>query len=377
MQSIRSIGNEEASDTAVVGVMSGNYVQRGDLAAFNKHARAKMAVNCGVDLVLELPTPYVLQSAEGFAKAGVYILEKLGVCDYISFGSESGDLEILSFASEVIVTDKANTIIREWLDKGLSYAAAGQKAADALMGKNAEVFKSPNNVLGIEYIKALNELNSKIKPITIKRTGGDHDSETGYSASALRKVLLTDNIPIDLMPEAAAAVCMEEINKGRKPISIKSIEQAILSRLRLQSDYSKIAGVSEGLEKRFERYAAKESSIDAVLEKTKTKRYPMSRLRRVLICAALGIKKEDTQEPPPYIRILAMNEKGKKLLAKARKKANLPIITKPASVCKMDGRAIKQFKLESSATDLYTLAYENENNRIGGQEWLISPVILE
>ena len=364
-------------ETAIVCVMSGNYVQRGDFAVFNKHARAKMAVLSGADLVVELPVPYVLLSAEGFARAGVYILDKLGICDYISFGSESGNIGVLRDAASAIASEEAQRVTKEGLNSGMSYASARQKAADAVFGTRAGVFKSPNNLLGIEYIKAIDACGSSMHPLTVRRIGGEHDGDTGYSASVLRKALVYGSVPTELMPGAAAAVCMEELVSGRGPVSMKNCEMAILSRLRAINDFSTLQGVSEGLERRFKRYATVETSLDVILEKAKTKRYAMSRLRRMLVCAILGIRTEDTQKPPPYIRVLAMNGKGKKLLGSARKKTELPIITKPASVHRLSERAANVFRLEAASTDLYVLAYPDEGQRRGEQEWRQSPIVVE
>jgi len=364
-------------DTAVVCVMSGNYVQRGDLAVFNKHARAKMAILNGADLVIELPTPYALLSAGGFARAGVYILSRLGACDYISFGSESGNISELRNAANAIASDEAQRHIRFWLGKGLPYASALQSAAGAVLGAKADVFKSPNNLLAIEYIKAIDEYGSLMRPMTVRRVGGKHDTDTGYSASSLRKTLLKGSMPLSHMPGAAVAVCMEEIVSGRGPVFIKDVEQAILSRLRTLGDFSMIPDATEGLENRFMRFASEGTSIDSILNMVKTKRYAMSRLRRMLMCAALGIKAEDTANPPPYIRILATNGKGMELLKAVNKKNMLPVITKPASVKKLSGAALRLFSLEAAATDLYALAYTKEEERTGGWEWRQSPVIIK
>ena len=364
-------------ECAVVCVMSGNFVQRGDLAVFNKHARAEAAVRCGANLAVELPAPYALLSAEGFAAAGVYILDKLGVCDHISFGSESGDLAALCDAAGAIVTTEADALIKEWLDKGLPYAAAMQKAADAVLGARSEVFMSPNDLLGIEYLKAIAAQEARLRPIAIKRSGGAHDGDTGYSASALRKKLLSGEKPWEFMPRRAADVFMNEIESGRGPVSIKSCETAILSRLRAIADYSGLPGAAEGLEHRFSRYAAAESSVEGVLEKVKTKRYAMSRLRRMLVCACLGITAGDTAEPPPYIRVLAMDRTGMRLLKEARRKAELPVITKPASAEKLPVRAAEMFEKEAAATDFYVLAYSNEDARAGKQEWRQGPRVVD
>jgi len=362
-------------DTAIVCVMSGNFVQRGDFAIFNKHARAKMAVNCGADLIIELPAPYVLLSAEGFAEAGVYLLDSLGICDYLSFGSEDGDINTLTDAANTIVSGRADTITKQWLNKGVSYASAQQKAADVLLGARADVFRSPNNVLGIEYIKALRKYGSKMQPLTVLRTGGGHDSDTGYSASALRKALIRGSLPDELMPQSAAAVCLEEIISGRGPVSVKNAELAVLSRLRAIGSYSGLQGASEGLERRFKRFAACEPSVASILKKVKTKRYTMSRLRRMLMCAVLGISNEDTVHPPPYIRVLAMNPTGMELLGAVRKKTKLPVIIKPASVHKQNDSVKRMFSIEAAATDFYALLYPKEDERVGGWEWRQSPIV--
>ena len=363
-------------DCAVICVMSGNFVQRGDFAVFNKHARAKAVVQCGADLVIELPSPYALSSANGFADAGVYILDRLGVCGYISFGSESGNIGTLREAAEAIATKEADMLIKEWLDKGISYAAAQQKAADAVLGAQSEVFRYPNNLLGIEYLKAIAAYESPLKPITVKRTGGEHDSDTGLSATALRKMLQRGDKPWGYMPDAAATEYKEEIGAGRGPVFMDQGELAILSRLRAAKSFSGLPGAAEGLEHRMMKYAATEPTIQAILEKVKTKRYAMSRLRRMIICACLGITASDTQNPPPYIRVLAMNCIGMEILALARKKTRLPIITKPASAKKLPAGAAELFEKESAATDFYALAYPGTNNRTGSQEWRQSPKII-
>jgi len=363
-------------DTAIVCVMSGNFVQRGEPAIFNKHSRAEMAVRCGADLVIELPSPFALSSAEGFAYGGVYLLHSLGICDYLSFGSETGEVGPLAEAASVIVSDRADELIVSFLKKGLPYAAAQQKAADELMGGQSDVFRSPNNLLGVEYLKALTACGSGIKPITVTRTGGGHDSDTGYSASRVRKMLLAGEMPWDIMPTEATEICKREIAEGRGPISTKLCETAMLARLRVCRDFSELPDASEGLDKRIAKFAAAEATIETMLLKIKTKRYAMSRLRRMLMCAALGITAKDTLESPPYIRILAINKTGMKLLNSARKKAALPIITKPASASKMSGCAAEMFYKEVAASDFYALSYQNEMQRTGGSEWKQSPIII-
>lgn len=363
-------------DCAVICVMSGNFVQRGDLAVFNKHARAKMAILGGADLVIELPAPFSLLSAEGFATAGVYLLDSLGICDHISFGSESGDISALGDVASALVSDAAAMQLKEWLKRGLPYASAQQKAADAVLGERSVVLGSPNNLLGIEYLKAIKKIGSKIHPLTVPRTGDSHDNDAGLSAASLRKKLLRYQEPWGDMPYGAAMVGIGEIAAGRGPVSVKSLELAMLSRLRMIEDFSGVPGVSEGLDNRLKRYALSEPTVAEILEKTKTKRYSMSRIRRLVMCACLGITAADTKEPPPYVRVLAMNATGMKLLKDARKKTLLPVITKPASVRDLSEQAIKMFVKECEATDLYVLAYPDEIKRVGGQEWRMSPVVV-
>jgi len=367
---IRETRRLAGGECAVVCVMSGNYVQRGDFAVFEKHARAKAAVYGGADLVLELPSPYALLSAEGFALAGVSLLESLGVCGSISFGSESGDSAALARAAEAIVSPEAEATLREWLDRGYPYALAQQKAARAVLGVEADVFRSPNNLLGIEYLKAIGATGSTMQPMTVKRAGGEHDGRTGWSASAIREHLAAGRGTDGLCP-----IYKEETEAGRGPVSVQTYELAILSRLRRLDDLSNLPGISEGLDSRFLKHIASEATVAGILNKVKTKRYAMSRLRRTLICACLGITADDTSEPPPYIRVLAMNGVGAGLLREIAKSARLPVITKPASAKKLAGRAGDLFRKEAAATDFYVLGYSEAQMRAGGREWRISPAV--
>ncbi|MCL2124689.1 MAG: nucleotidyltransferase family protein [Oscillospiraceae bacterium] len=396
-----SIAELSGEDCAIVCAMSGNYVQRGDFAVFGKFTRAEAAVRCGADLVVEIPSAYALLSAEGFAAAGVHILESIGVCSQLSFGSEAGEIAGLMAVAEVLAKPEAGALIREYSDLGLSYAVAAQKAVDRLAGEAAELLKSPNNLLGIEYIKAIAAQSSKMRPITVERYGVAHDSGSGRgsSASGLRSRLASGHMPMVIknqrgstnnsngttrmvppwidMPYRASFVFIDEIKIRRGPVFMAQYEQAMLSRLRSLDDFSALPGLSEGIERRFASFAAKEPTIDGLLRSVKTKRYAMSRVRRLLMCACLGMTVDDTLEPPPYIRVLAMNEIGMALLREAKDKAKLPIITKAATVKALGGRAAALFSKEAAATDFYVLAYEDVEKRVGGQEWRETPRIID
>ena len=376
---IAGIKQALGNDLAIVCAMSGNFVQRGEPAMFNKHARAETAVRCGADLVLEIPTPYVLSSSQGFAEAGVSILNALGACDYLSFGSESGDINELRTVADALFSEKTELRIKEMLNRRIAYAQAVQEALDSIIGGNAALMKSPNNLLGVEYIKAIKKIGSRMKPITIKRIGGDHDGNSGFSASAIRHFMRGGEYGncLEKMPAQSLEICKNEISEKRGPISIESFEQAIMARLRQISDFSPFPGASEGFENRFAKYAAAEPTVTAVLEKAKTKRYAMSRLRRMLMCACLGITAADTVKPPAYLRVLAANDVGISLLGDIRATTAVPIITKPAQAKLMPEYVARLFAIEAAATDFYVLGYPDEKQRSGGSEWRRGPVIVK
>ncbi|MCL2044790.1 MAG: nucleotidyltransferase family protein [Oscillospiraceae bacterium] len=363
-------------DTAIVCAMSGNYVQRGDFAIFSKYARAKAAVKCGADLVVEIPSPYVLQSAQGYGDAGIYLLDKMGICDYVSFGSESGNIKELTQTAELFESEEFNTFLQKGLGEGLSYAHAYQRAADEIMGSNCMVLQSSNNLLGIEYIKAIKTQGSLMEPMTIKRIRSEELSGNSQEASKIRKQLKNNEEALELLPEAAMEVFKLEMTNTRGPIFMDDFEQAMMSRLRTMDEKEELFADIEGLGRRFIKNAKEEGTIEKILESTKSKRYTMSRIRRLLLCACLGFSPEDTQKPPPYARILAMNSTGKKLLKTAKTNGQLPIITKPAQAKKIGGEPLRLFEKEAAATDFYVLAYPNAQMRSGGQEWRSTPYVI-
>lgn len=379
---IRHIAQTRAmigEDGGVVCVLSGNFVQRGELAVFSKHARAATAVACGADLVIELPTPYVLSSAEGFARGGVRLLNALGVCTHLSFGSEAGELGNLSEIADCLLTYEMTTELKKEMKSGVSYASACQTAAARLVGDKAAALKTPNNTLGIMYLKALKEMKSEMAPLTVQRFGASHDSVGAESASYLRHLLREGASPWHLMPEPSRVILKNEIASGRGPVFMEDAEQAILTRLRMLplEAYADLPDATEGLGARLMRFAKTMPTVREILDRTKTKRYTASRLRRMLLCAVLGYSAGDALMPPPYIRVLALNKKGMRLLREIKEKSDLPVITKPAAVHTLGGTARALFKKESDATDFYVLAYNASENRAGGQEWTLSPRVVE
>ena len=368
---------------AIVAVMSGNYVQRGDFAIMDKLSRASCALadenGEGADLILELPVPYSLSSAEGFARGAVYLISSLGVADYLSFGSESHDISSLNLVAETLLSEDFENELKIQLSKGISFAAARQKAVEALLGSNYEQMRSPNDILAIEYLKTLRLLNSKIVPLAVPRRGAGHDREDNAfpSAKQLRDLLLAGEDITSLLPERTAKILTKEIISGRAPVSFKNSERAILAGLRTLSDeqYKKSDSSGEGLWRRLITYAKTENSLESIIEKTKTKRYARARLSRMIMRAYLGVPTEPLPLPT-YIRVLAFNKKGRALLRQAKGACKLPIITKPAHAQRLGGTVADMFRLSAHTTDLFVLAMPEIKNAGGGREWLDGPIII-
>lgn len=366
-------------DAAIVCVMSGNFIQRGEPAIYAKHTRAEAALYGGADLVLELPLPYVLSSAEKFALGGMAVLESLGCVDYVSFGSESGNTEELKDAADILAREDFGEVLRDELRRGVSFAEARQRAMERISGKNMDMMAKPNNILAVEYIKALRMLGSGIEPIAVSRKGAGHDEEGERegicSASAIRKMIRAGEDASAYMPREANALFEIERSAGFGPITMASLEQSVLTRLRMMSedDFAALPDMSEGLHLRLMRAAKTCGSIDEIYEAVKTKRYALSRIRRAVACSWLGITAADSEGLPPYVRVLAANEKGCRLLKSAKK--NTTVITKPTAARKLDERGRRFFELEAAATDLFVLGGAEPENRRGGTEWEVSPVI--
>ncbi|MEA4894548.1 MAG: nucleotidyltransferase family protein, partial [Oscillospiraceae bacterium] len=365
--------NAISGDTAVVCVMSGDFVQRGEAAVFSKYARAEAAVRCGADLVIELPVPWSLSSAEGFARGSVGLLGALNCVSYLSFGSECGNIGVLSSLATAISDPSLDTEIREQLKSGISYAAARQTALRRSIGGLADHLDTPNNILAVEYLKAIYDQRLRIEPITIKRVGAGHDEEGG-SASDLRGMLFQGKSTRHYVPKEADEVFRRESEQGRGPVFMDNLESAILSRLRMADDrfFSQIPDDSEGLGNRLIAAFHEEATLEGVLSAAKTKRYALSRLRRMSLCVALGIKRGQADGIPPYARILAANETGRAALKIIAEKSLIPLITKPAAVKELGEECVNLFALESSAHDLYALGYAAKEERRGNSDWRTS-----
>lgn len=359
------------ADCGVVCVQSGDFVQRGEAALWPKHLRAGAAVRGGADLVLELPLPWCVSSAEGFARGGVSALCASGVVTHLSFGSESGDLAALQRAAGAKRDPAFSDLLRRELQAGVSYPRAQELAVRALIGDGADVLALPNDTLALEYLLALSEAGGAIEPVAVRRVGAGHD-EAGEgairSASELRELLLRgEDASAFLPPEAAALFETPAVDPAQ-------LETAVLSRLRMlpQEAWANVPGAEEGLENVMYRAVRGASTLEGVLAAAKSKRYPLSRLRRLALCAALGVTK-DLPARPPYLRVLAANDRGRALLREMREKSALPVITKSAAANDLPEDARRIFALNADAHDLYVLACAD---RSPGQDWRKSPEIL-
>lgn len=373
-------------DTAVVCVMSGNFVQRGDFALLRKHARAEAAVRSGADLVLELPLTWATAPAERFADGGVQALAATGLVTHLVFGSECGDAAALQHVAAALISEELPGLLHQELERGDSFAAARQRAVEKLLTpEEGALLSAPNNILGVEYCKGLLRQRSTMIPLTVPRQGAPHDAlpQKGEhpSASAVRLWLRTGKREqaLSMLPPAMREIYQREEDAGRAPVKMENCERAILARLRTmgQAEFEALDQGREGLCNRLFAASRRASSLETLLAEAKTKRYAYARLRRMVLWAYLGLTPSEFPERLPYLRVLAANAVGCGLLKKMRKTASLPVLTKPADIRLLGEDAQQVFVQEVRATDLYTLAYPVLSAATGGVEWKEGPVILE
>ncbi|MBE7053243.1 MAG: nucleotidyltransferase [Ruminococcaceae bacterium] len=346
--------------TNVVCVMSGSFVQRGEFAINDKWERAKSALLNGADLVLELPTYYVLQSAKNFAYGAVNLLNSLGVVDYISFGSESESIDDLKKVASVIddSNEKYNSFFKKYINEGFSYPAARNMALSEY-GFNE---LTPNDLLGIYYLSALSKLNSNIIPLNITRYKTLHNSceqNDGYAtASYIRNMIKNNDDVKDFVPKT---------DNLAENFFIENISDYVLGFLRFSNYLDDLIGYEEGLSLYIKDCAKKSHSLNEFYEISITKRYTKSRIKRCVLSALIGLK---TGKKLDYIRVLGFNKNGAKLLKEIKKKTNLPIVVKTA-----DFRPDKDsmFGYDVLSTDL---AYFSSKNKNIGMDFKTSPIVL-
>ena len=362
-----------AGATHIVAVMSGNFVQRGEPALFHHIHRTKAALCGGADLVVQLPVPYAVSGAQSFARAGVEILNSLGAVDWLVFGSECGNAEFINETAKSVYGDEIKPLIAEELAKGISFASARENALRSMNPGYADIIKSPNNILGVEYSAAIQRINCRMKPVTFMREGADHDSaQIGgdiASASLIRKNIVDGGEWQAFVPDAG-------VYKGCAKADINRIENAILYKMRTVSggELALAPDVSEGIENRIISASRNATSLEELYSLAKTKRYSHARIRRIIINNFLGITAEDLGISVPYIRVTGLNSKGAELIRKAEETASLPIITKASDIASLGSNAQRIFSAECRAGDIYSLCFDPA--KPCGEEKSIRPVIL-
>ena len=375
-----------------IAIISGNFTQRGSTSVIDKWAKTQMALNNGIDLVIELPVLYSISSAENFADGAIKILSSLGVVNYLSFGAETSDINLLKCISNILCDEPKDfkIALSEELKSGLSFPKARENALikcfqlkdniSSLKLKNnnsaiRDILSSPNNILGIEYLKALHKRNSSIKPVCISRYEADYNSTTITnniaSATAIRNLILSKdyNTIKNLIPTSSYSTLTNCLNEGHIVPSLSCFEKEIIYVLR-KMDIEEIANlpdVSEGLEYTIKKAANSCNNLSEVINLIKSKRYTSTRIQRILLYALLGITKDDMEMSKnvlPYARILGFNENGKKLISKiSAKNPDIALITsvKKFVDSNSDKVLLNMFDKDVFATDVYSIAFDNNS----------------
>ena len=373
------------ADCAIVAVMSGHWVQGGRPAVLDKWTRAKLALLGGVDLILELPTVWAVSSAESFAKGAVALLAGTGVIDVLSFGSECGEVDKLRRIASFLNGPVYQAGLRRFIGEGMPFAAARQEVVREFLGPEyAAVLDTPNNNLGVEYLRALEQDGWAMGAITVRREGAPHDSllegdarPAFLSATQLRTFLARDDWAAaePYLPHNGLGVLRENWNGVP---TLERVERGLLARLRTMTaeDWSALpdSGAAEGLPPRLERAGKQCRSLEEFLSLAKPKHWTNARMRRLLVWAWLGLTQADCPDTPPYLRVLGFHERGRAVLKAMKGQSQFPILTKSAHAHKLNEPGKALFDLESRCTDLYDLCLEQLP--IPHREWTTGPVRL-
>lgn len=365
----------------VVAIISGNFVQRGDTSLVDKWSKAEMAIKNGADLVIELPLLYSISSAENFAEGGIKMLNSFNIVDYISFGSELCDVNTLNEFADVLFHEPKEfvSVLNHELSKGFSYPKARENALLMYLNdirKYANILSSPNNILAIEYLKALKKYKSSIVPVSINRNKVDYNSTEivdGFaSATAIRKIAMTNDVWSlrQAMPKSSFDIMYDCLRSGKTVSSLAKFEKEIIYNLRKMSisEIANLPDVTEGLEYSIKNAANSCNTIDELISIVKSKRYTVTRLKRILVYCLLGITKKDMQDSrkvTPYVRVLGFNDKGKELLSGiSHANPKLDIVTSVKKYMETSNNKILKNMLTKDifATDIYTLGYDYDSS---------------
>ena len=366
-------------------IMSGNFTQRGDTSIVNKWAKTYMALCQGVDLVIELPTIYSTSSAENFANGAIKLLNSLKIVTHLSFGAECQELEVLNNIANVIFEEpKAyKVILEQGLKKGLSYPAARENAIMMYLNdikKYSNVMAGSNNILAIEYLKALKKEKSKIEPVIIKRSKVYYNDnmivDNMASSTAIRKLINRKEFSEikKVVPKTTYKILKNELEEGHVILSITKFEKEIIYALRKMSldQIANLPDVSEGLENSIKKAANESNTLKELISKIKSKRYTETRIKRILVYALLETNKttmETSKKIVPYARVLGFNSKGKRLISEIMKQnPKINMITSVAKFIKqtppkgLNKQLLEILNKDILATNIYTLEYNKDSN---------------
>ena len=371
MQSI-----EQTNSNYTVCVISGNFVQRGNTSIVDKWTKAEMALKGGADLVIELPTVYSVSSAENFAEGAVKLLNSLGIVDNISFGMEAKDISLLNNIAIVLDQEPKEyvTILNHELSKGISFPKARENAVMMYLNdikKYINVMTSSNNILAIEYLKALKKLRSTMYPVGIPREKVLYNDEfivdDFASATAIRRMISRGEYEEirKVMPKFSYNLLANSVNQGKYVIDLAIFQKEILYTLRKMSvaEIAELPDVSEGLENAIKNASDSCNNLMDFINIVKSKRYTQTRIQRILVYALLGITKKDmeiSKKVNPYIRILGVSNRGKALISEiSRMNNNIPIVTSVKKfMTESKNKNLKRLlQIDINATDIYTLGY--------------------
>ncbi|OPJ56924.1 nucleotidyltransferase [Alkalithermobacter paradoxus] len=392
------------NSTHTIAVMSGHFLQRGEPALFDKWSRAKMAVNSGVDLVIELPTIFSSQSAEFFAHGSICALESTNVVDSVCFGSEIGNIDILYKISEILINEppEFKSELKSHIANGDLFPVARSRALFSYINNNKlisisegellHILNSPNNILGIEYIKSILSLKSNIKPYTIQRIKAHYNSKEIESeicsATAIRESLRKSidlNTLSKVVPSGTYDCVCKRLDDGFFPVFDDLFYEIITSTIiREGSSINSYFEVNEGLENKILDLVLRSNSFYDLLTSIKSKRYTMTKIKRILMNILLGITKEDVfslknQNSIPYVRILAFNDKGREIIKEMKKKSESVLINKLSNANLNNPNISKFLKYDIRSTDLYNVIYYKNNKNIlkGSMDYYISPIYVK
>lgn len=371
MQSI-----EQTNSNYTVCVISGNFVQRGNTSIVDKWTKAEMALKGGADLVIELPTVYSVSSAENFAEGAVKLLNSLGIVDNISFGMEAKDISLLNNIATVLYQEPKEyvTILNHELSKGISFPKARENAVMMYLNdikKYINVMTSSNNILAIEYLKALKKLKSTMYPVGIQREKVLYNDEfivdDFASATAIRRMITRGEYEEirKVMPKFSYNLLANRVNQGKYVIDLAIFQKEILYTLRKMSvsEIAELPDVSEGLENAIKNASDSCNNLMDFINIVKSKRYTQTRIQRILVYVLLGITKKDmeiSKKVNPYIRILGVSNRGKALISEiSRINTNVPVITSVKKfMTESKNKNLKRLlQIDINATDIYTLGY--------------------